>query len=91
MACLAHDAHDETMNRRAGGQETRRGNSAGRPAGQAGRLGRMDRETNPARGDGVRLPVRLRPCAPLRGAAEWGPPALHHAAWSTLHEQSINS
>jgi len=35
-----------------------------RPPGEAG----SDRETNPCGGDSVRLPVRLRHRAPLRGA-----------------------
>ena len=54
--------------RRIGGQEARREHSAGRPAAQ-GRQARPDRtgRRTSLMGDPVRLTVRVRPRAPLRG------------------------
>jgi hypothetical protein len=68
----AQDWVEEELRQAITGEEEARRrteHSAGRPcrtepAGAAG----SDRETNPAMGILVRLTVRRRPCAPLRGA-----------------------
>ena len=64
MACLAHDVHEETMNRRARRAGGAPGRFGGPPAAQAGqRTVGVGPGDEPGDSDWVRLPVRLRPRA----------------------------